>query len=146
MIQSLAIYSTIKYNYLGKEETSGKEIPLGERVVFDLISGHNFQGKHLYFDNFFTSLRLLENLKLQDKKLVESSDQIGQVSRWILLRRIECNEAIVSQLLHRIALSSYGWTLNTFFWLLIIIKITKLFRYSVGCKTVNVPRLPVRQQ
>ena len=35
--------------YLGKEETSGKEIPLGERVVFDLISGHNFQGKHLYF-------------------------------------------------------------------------------------------------
>ena len=54
--------------YLGKEETSGKEILLGERVVFDLISGHNFQGKHLYFDNFFTSLRLLENLKLQDIK------------------------------------------------------------------------------
>ena len=54
--------------YLGKEETSRKEIPLGERVVFDLISGHNFQGKHLYFDNFFTSLRLLENLKLQNIK------------------------------------------------------------------------------
>ena len=54
--------------YLGKEETSGKEIPLGEGVVFDLISGHNFQGKHLYFDNFFTSLRLLENLKLQNIK------------------------------------------------------------------------------
>ena len=54
--------------YFGKEETSGKEIPLGERVVFDLISGHNFQGKHLYFDNFFTSLRLLENLKLQNIK------------------------------------------------------------------------------
>ena len=54
--------------YLGKEETSGKEIPLGERVVFDLISGHNFQGKHQYFDNFFTSLRLLENLKLQNIK------------------------------------------------------------------------------
>ena len=52
--------------YLGKEETNGKEIPLGERVVFDLISGHNFQEKHLYFHNFFTSLRLLENLKLQD--------------------------------------------------------------------------------
>ena len=43
--------------YLEKEETSGKEILLGERVVFDLISGHNFQGKHRYFDNFFTSLR-----------------------------------------------------------------------------------------
>ena len=46
---------------------------------------------------------------------MEASDQIGQVSRWILLRRIKCNEAIVSQLLHRTALSSYGWTLNTFF-------------------------------
>ena len=46
----------------------GKEIPLGEHFVFDLISGHNFQGKHLYFDNFFTSLRFLENLKLQNIK------------------------------------------------------------------------------
>ena len=41
---------------------------MGERVVFDLISAHHFQGKHLYFDNFFTSLRLLENLKLQGIK------------------------------------------------------------------------------
>ena len=55
------------FNY-GKEETNGKEIPFGERVVFDLISGHNFQGKHLYFDNFFTSLRFLENLMLQNIK------------------------------------------------------------------------------
>ena len=55
--------------YLGKEETSEKEIPLTERVVFDLISGHNFQRKLLYFDNFFTSLRLLENLKLQNIKV-----------------------------------------------------------------------------
>ena len=54
--------------HLGKEETSGKEIPLGECVAFNLISGHNFQGKHLHFDNFFTSLRLLENLKLQNIK------------------------------------------------------------------------------
>ena len=61
-------YLFIYQIYLGKEETSGKEIPLDERVVFDLITGHNFQGKHLYFDNFFTSLRLLENLKLQNIK------------------------------------------------------------------------------
>ena len=40
------------FNYqihLGKEEISGKEIPLGKSVIFDFISGHNFQGKHLYF-------------------------------------------------------------------------------------------------
>ena len=46
------LYDPITGNYqiyLGKEETSGKEILLGECVVFDLISGHNFQGKHLYF-------------------------------------------------------------------------------------------------
>ena len=41
---------------------------MGECVVFDLISGHNFQGKYLYFDKFFTSLRLLGNLKLQTIK------------------------------------------------------------------------------
>ncbi|CAF4446861.1 unnamed protein product, partial [Rotaria sp. Silwood2] len=28
--------------YLGKEETSGKETPLGEHVVFHLMSGHKF--------------------------------------------------------------------------------------------------------
>ncbi len=54
--------------YVGKEETSAKEALLGERVVFDLISGQNFRGKHPYFDNFFTSFRLLQKLKLQDVK------------------------------------------------------------------------------
>ena len=38
--------------YLGKEETNGKEIPLSERVVFNLISAYHFQGKYLCFDNF----------------------------------------------------------------------------------------------
>lgn len=65
--------------YLGREETSGKEIPLGSRVVFNLISGHNFEGKHLYFDNFFTSLELLEKLKLQNIKATGTirSDRAG---------------------------------------------------------------------
>ncbi len=54
--------------YLRKEETSEKEILLSERVVFNLISGYNFEGKHLYFDNFFTCLGLLENLKSQNIK------------------------------------------------------------------------------
>ena len=42
---------------------------------------------------------------------MEASEQIGQVSRRILLRRIQCSEAIGS---HRIALSSYAWALNTY--------------------------------
>ena len=64
--------------YLGKEET---EIPLGECVVFNLISGHNFQGQHLYFDNSFTSFGLLENLKLQSIKACGTfrSDRAGVV-------------------------------------------------------------------
>lgn len=41
---------------------------MGKRVVFDLNSGHNFQRKYRYFDHFFTSLRLLENLKLLNIK------------------------------------------------------------------------------
>ena len=87
--------------YLGKEETSGKEIPLDERVVFDLISGHNFQGKHLYFDNFFTSLRLLENLKLQNIKACGSitPDRAGIPSDFVKKNRMQrgdCKSIITS--------------------------------------------------
>ena len=52
--------------YSVEEEIDEKRIPLGERVVFDFISCHNFQEKHLYFDKCFTSLGLLEKLKLQN--------------------------------------------------------------------------------
>ena len=52
--------------YVGKENTGEQGTLLGERAVFSLISGHSFEGKNLYFDNFFTSIELLEKLKLQN--------------------------------------------------------------------------------
>ena len=48
--------------YVGKEATVDNETLLGERVVLSLTDGHDFEGKHLYFDNFFTSLSLLEKV------------------------------------------------------------------------------------
>ena len=132
--------------YLGKEETSGKEIPLGELVVFELISGHNFQGNHLYFDNFFTSLRLLENLKLQNIKACGTirPDRAGVPSDFAKknrMQRDDCKSIMTSNNIVFVSMNT-----KHVFWLRIIIKITKLFRYAVVCKMVNVSRLPVRQE
>ena len=131
--------------YLGKEETSGKEIPLGERVVFDLISGHNFQGKHLYFDNSFTSLRLLGNLKLQNIKACGSirPDRAGIPSVFAKKNRMQrgdCKSIMTSNSIVFIWMDS-----KRVFWLRIIIKMMKLFGYGVVCRMVKVARLPVRQ-
>ena len=87
--------------YLGKEENSEKETSLGERFIFDLISGHNFQGKYLYFNNFFTSLRLLENLKLQNIKACGTirSDRAGIPSDFAKKNKMErgnCKSMVLS--------------------------------------------------
>ena len=49
--------------YTGKFETEGAEHRLSYRVVFDLL--HNYLGKnfHVYFDNFYTSYKLVNDLK-----------------------------------------------------------------------------------
>jgi len=118
--------------YTGKEEDSEKGILLTERVVFNLISDHSFQGKHLYFDNYFTSIGLLEKLKLQNIKAAGTirPDRAGIPSDFV--KKIKWNEEISKQSLHRAALSSFGWIPNMFFWHQIIIKTTKLFRSCVG--------------
>ena len=67
-------------------------------LSFDLISGYNFQGKHLYFDNFFTSLSLLEKLKLQNIKACGSiRPERAGIPNPIFPRKIKWNEEIVSQ-------------------------------------------------
>ena len=49
--------------YTGKFETEGAEHRLSYKVVFDLL--HNYLGKnfHVYFDNFYTSYKLVNDLK-----------------------------------------------------------------------------------
>jgi hypothetical protein len=77
--------------YLGKEADSEKETLLTERVVFNLISNHSFQGKHLYFDNFFTSIGLLEKLKLQNIKAAGTirPDRAGIDSDFVKKNKME---------------------------------------------------------
>ena len=76
----------------------GKEVPLSERVVSDLISGHDFQGKHLYFSLL---LDYLENLKLQDIKACGSirTDRAGIPSDFAKKNRMQrgdCKSIITS--------------------------------------------------
>ena len=67
---------------------------MGEHVAFTLIGGHNFEGKHLYFDNFFTSLLLLEKLKLRGVIATETirADRVGIPSQFALKEKMERGE------------------------------------------------------
>ena len=49
--------------YTGKSETEGAEHGLSYRVVFDLL--HNYLDKNfpVYFDNFYTSYKLVHDLR-----------------------------------------------------------------------------------
>jgi hypothetical protein len=77
--------------YLGKEGTSDNELLLGERVVCTLIADHHFEGKHLYFDNFFTSLSLLEKLRRQRISATGTirPDRVGIPSQFALKEKME---------------------------------------------------------
>ena len=48
--------------YTGKGEIQTRQIGLGEYVVKALTSGLKMKNHHVYFDNFFTSVKLLEDL------------------------------------------------------------------------------------
>ena len=48
--------------YTGKSDKGVTEHGLAYRVVFDLIDNYLDKGYHLYFDNFYTSFRLVSDL------------------------------------------------------------------------------------
>ena len=80
--------------YVGKEDVVDNETLLGERVVLSLIDGHDFEGKHLYFDNFFTSLSLLEKLRLRRISATGTirADRVGISSQFTLKEKMERGE------------------------------------------------------
>lgn len=54
----------IKFSvYQGKDESRPKSLTLGEHVVLSLIENSVVPGTQVYFDNYFTSTKLLENLR-----------------------------------------------------------------------------------
>jgi hypothetical protein len=56
-----------------------------------LLADHHFEGKHFYFDNFFTSLSLLEKLKLQRINAMGTirSDRVGIPTQFALKEKME---------------------------------------------------------
>jgi hypothetical protein len=80
--------------YLGKDDVVDNETLFGERVVLTLIDGHNFEENHLYFDNFFTSLSLLEKLKLRKVSATGTirNDRVGIPSQFALKEKMERGE------------------------------------------------------
>ena len=48
--------------YTGRQQSGGREVNIGGRVVLDLARRLEGKNYHLYFDNFFTSVTLLSNL------------------------------------------------------------------------------------
>jgi hypothetical protein len=133
--------------YLGKEETSGKETPLGEPAVFDLISGHHFEGNHLYFDNFFTSLILLEKLKLQNIKTCRTirPDRAGIQSDFAKKNKMErgdCKSMITSNSIvfiwmdtkHVFLASNYHKVNEVVIQFHVILKMVNLLQLGTGCE------------
>ena len=49
--------------YTGKSETKGAEHGLSYKVVFDLLLNYLDKNFHVYFDNFYTSYKLVNDLK-----------------------------------------------------------------------------------
>ena len=77
--------------YVGKEDVVDNETLLGERVVLSLIDGHDFEEKHLYFDSLFTSLSLLEKLRLRRISATGTIrvDRVGISSQFTLKEKME---------------------------------------------------------
>ena len=65
----------ISYNvYLGSEEGIRRLHDLGNDVVMKMIQPYMNKNHHVYFDNFFSSLVLLEHLELQQMQIISGTE------------------------------------------------------------------------
>jgi len=58
------------FPYLGKDETRPENQSLGESVVLRLVEPYKGKGRNVTTNNFFTSLKLADELKKKDTSLV----------------------------------------------------------------------------
>ena len=55
--------------YLGRKEDRNKDLLLGEQVVMVMCQNYTGIWHHIYFDNFFTSTKLMKLLLDQEEKI-----------------------------------------------------------------------------
>ena len=66
LCESLTGYCLQFQTYTGKSDTGSVEHGLAYRVVFDLLEEYLDKGYFVYFDNYYTSLKLLQDLALRN--------------------------------------------------------------------------------
>ena len=81
------------FPYLGKDETRPASQSLGESVVLRLMEPFKGKGRNVTTDNFFTSLKLSDELKKKDTSLVGT---VNRIRREVPVSAAETNSELPS--------------------------------------------------